>query len=361
MPVSGGRVASGVGTGAAVGTSILPGWGTAIGAAVGGIAGALSGDGGAAATEEAIKQGLAELEAMGIPPDLSGPIIYKELQKGGQLTPEMEGQVQEALFNPSSVQDNAQTRAQLTGALANIQAKAFGGLSPEQMANQQKLLQQVDANTQAQFKGILQGQAARGQSGSGDTLASMLSAAQGGAQQGSQNALQIGAQGSQMQNQAMKDYLAGITSLRGADDTRNTSNAQLQQQANMYKAQNAQSRAARSVNAANTAQQYNLSRENYANDYNTNVQNQELLRQQNAKRQAYIDHMNAVNGKLAAQSGYGGQMANNSNQAFNNTMQGIGTIGSAIGQYKNSGGFNSGGDDDDGWTGFTADRSAGSY
>ena len=336
MPVSGSRVVSGAGTGAAAGTAILPGWGTAIGAVVGGIAGALSGDGGAQAAQDAMQAGMAKLAALGIPPDLSGPIIYQQLQAGGQLTPQMEAVAQQELFNPAQVKDNAQTRTQLTSALQGIQGKAFGGLSPEQMANMQKLLQQTGAQTQSQIKGVLQAEQARGGGNAGNTLASMLQAAQGGSQQGSENAISIGAQGANAQNQALKDYLAGIGNLRSADTARDTTNATLQQQADMWKAQNASSRQARNVGAQNQAQQYNLGRQNQVNDYNAQMTNQELLREQEAKRQAYLDKMNYIMATTNMATGNANQIANNNNQAWNSTTQGVVGIANAYGQNQNN-------------------------
>ena len=203
---------SGAGTGAMIGTAIGP-EGTVIGAGVGAIAGGLAGalsGGGDNGQQAAIDNMIAQYNAVGMPPNISAPIIYQQMQVAGQMTPQLEQYLQSAQLAPSSVTDNAQTRAQLTGALQGIQANAFGGLNPQQMANQQQLMQQVNANTQAGTNAALQSAAMRGQSGGGNQLAGMLAAAQGGAQQNSNNALQIGAQGSQMQNQAMQQYLSGL-------------------------------------------------------------------------------------------------------------------------------------------------------
>lgn len=340
---SGGRIASGAltgaGSGAAIGTALGgPGIGTAIGAGAGILGGLLSGDDGSDQAREAIQKAIAQYDALGMPPDLSGPIIYQQLQAGGRLTPQMEGILNEELTNVSTVQDNPNTRNDLTSALSQIRAKTFGGLSPEQMANQQKLLQQVGAQTQSQIKGAQNTQAAQGKSGSGDALAAMLSAAQGGAQQGSQNALQIGAQGANAQDSALRDYLQGIGALRASDTGREQFNASAQNTANQYKLQNSASRQARNVASSNQGQEYNLNRQNQVNDYNTQMGNQELLREQEAKRQHWLDQLALAQGKANAYTGQAGmytQMANNSNQNWNSMLQGAGTVAGGIAQGVN--------------------------
>jgi hypothetical protein len=330
---------SGAGSGAAIGTAFGPGIGTAIGAGVGGIAGLVSGilqsSSNADQAQQNINNALAQLTAVGTPPNISAPLVLKELQSQGALTPELESYLQQATVNPSVVTDNAQTRSQLTGALQGIQAQAFGGLTPQQMANQQQLLQQTNANTQSQIQAANQSAAMRGQSGSGSQLAGMLSAIQGGAQQNSNNALQVGAQGAQAQQSAMGQYLSGLQNLRGADVSQQTTNAQLAQQANMYNAQNAAARQNYNTTAANQANQANWANQNYMNQYNTQAANQEQQRQVAAQQQQWQDQLSLAQSKANAYTGAAqtqAGMANNQNQAFNTALQGVGTAAGGIAQ-----------------------------
>lgn len=336
MAVSSGRTASGAMTGAATGLAVGGPWGAAIGGVAGGIAGLLSGDGGEEALQRAMAEGIAQLDALGLPPDQSAPLIYRQLQVGGHLTPQMEGQVQEELFNASKVYDNKKTRADLESALQGQRSKAFGGINLEQLANQQRLLQQSGAVTQSQIKGLLQAQQQRGQSGSGDVFAAMLNSVANGAQQNSQNALQIGAQNSQSQDAALRDYLTGLGALRQSDSQRDQFNASAQNTHNQFLATNSLSRQRQNVNALNNAQELNLNRQQNVNDKNTMMAHQELLRQQEAKRNFWNDRMNYINSRTGMQVGQLQNQVNNSNQNFNNITQGVGQIGAAVGQYMNN-------------------------
>jgi len=336
-----GNTGKGIGTGVGAGAGAIIGGpaGALIGAGIGGGIGGLFDDSG----EEArawMQKALAEYESLGLPPDLSGPIIYQQLQAGGLLTPAMESALNEEVFNASSIQDNQETRADLTAGLNQIRSKAFGsGYNPEQMAMMQKAQQQANANTQSQLRGILQGQAARGQSGAGDSLAAMLNANQQGAQQLSNNALQIGAQGMNAQDAALRDYLTGMGALRSSDQSREQYNAGAQQAANMYKAQNASARQARNVASMNQGNQLNWNRQNSTNDYNTQMANQEKLRQQEAKRAYWNDRLALAQAKGGAYSGMAGQaqqQANNQNQNYNNIFQGLTSMGGSLSQNPNN-------------------------
>jgi hypothetical protein len=329
-----GMAGKGIGTGVGAGAGAIIGGpaGALIGAGIGGGIGGLFDDSGAEAREMMAKA-LAEYEAIGIPPDLSGPIILQQLQKGGMLTPQLEGVLKEEMFNASTVSDNADTRKDMTGALAQIRSKTFGGLSPQQMSNMQQLTDKVGAQNQSFIKGGLNTLAQQGKVGGGDFLASILGGGQNSSQLASRTAVDIGAAGANAQDQALRDYLTGIGALRSSDDRRNEYNATARQAADIYKSQNASSRQARNVNTSNNANQMNWNRSNEVNDVNTRMNNAELLRQQQAKRDFWNDKYKLAAGKAGAYTGQAQnemQMANNQNQNWNQIFQGLTSAGGAI-------------------------------
>ena len=325
---------SGAATGAAAGTAIAPGLGTGIGAGAGLALGLFQSSDNADQAQANIQNALAQYTNLGVPPNEAMPLILQQLQVGGKLTPAYE----QALSNvgASNVQENPADRQSMLATLSTLRGMTQGGLNPEQVANAQKLQNQTNANTTANIQGLLQRQAQQGQSGSGSTLAAELNAVQNGAQNQSQGAAQIGAQGFQAQQDAIKQLMSGQSNLRQQDIGEATTNAQLQQQAALYNAQNSAARQARNVANENSANQANWGRQNQVGDTNALMANQEQIREANAAQQNWEDQLQAANAKASAYTGAAGaygQMANNQNQNFNQTLQGLGTIGTA---YANS-------------------------
>lgn len=285
------------------------------------------------------QQGADQITGMGLPPDQAKALIYQQLQAGGHLTPELEHSLAEENFVPSQVTANTQDTSQLQNTLNALKAQSQGGLTAEQMANQQRLLGQTNATTQGQMQRLLQQQQEQGKSDSGSRIAAQLEAMQGGAQQNSQNALQIGAQGQNAQAQALAQLLSGQQQLRAQNIQTAQQNAQMAQQANIFKAQNSGARQARNVASGNAADQYNLNRTNYVNDVNTQMANQEQLRQQQAQRQYWLDQLAQNQAKANALNGQASNVmaaANNTQQSWQNLGQGVGAVGTAYGQYQNN-------------------------
>ena len=321
--------------GAMTGTPV----GVAIGAVVGFAAGMLSGDDNSEQAAANMQKALATLDAVGIPPDLAKPLLLQHLQQAGKLSPVYEAALTSDNFTPAQIQENPQTRTDLTSGLANLKAESQGGLNPEQLAAAHELFNKVNANTQAQMKGALQSQEMQGKAGSGDTLAAQLNAQQQGAQNLTEGAGNIGAANFKAQQQALQDYISGTGNLRSQDLSKLTSNAQLQQQADMWKANNASSRQARNVASTNTANAANWNQDNAQNMYNTTLDNNELARQRAAQQQEWEDKMQLAAARANAYTGQAGfdmQQAQNSNQAWNNVTQGVTGAAGAYGQYKNN-------------------------
>lgn len=336
---SAGKLIGSTGTGAAAGAAFGP-MGAGIGAGAGLLAGILFGDDDNSEQAQAnLQKAIAQYDQMGVPPDESMPLILQQLKVSGKLTPAYEQALSSENFAPSQINESPEDRQNLMSTLSVLKGMTQGGLNPEQMANAQRLKQQVNANTTSQIQGLLQRQAQQGKGNAGDTLAAQLNAVQSGAQNESQGAADIGAQGFRAQRDALQQLLSGQSGLRSQDIGKATTNAQLQQQANLFKAQNSASRQARNVADTNMSNQANWGRENQVGDTNTLMANQEQARESAAREQNWRDQLALAQGKANAYTGAAGAygtMANNSNQNFNQALQGVGTLATAYGQYSNN-------------------------
>lgn len=325
--------------GAAIGTAIAPGVGTAIGGGLGFIGGMLSGDDNAEQAHANLQKAIAQFDAIGIPPDLSGPIIYQQLQAGGRLTPAYQHALASENFAPATIQEQPEDRQNLVATLSALKGMSQGGFNPEQVAAQQQAYNKNNANTQSLINSILNNQAQRGQLNSGDAIAAKLNGVQNGSQNLSQNASDLGANNYKAQMGALQQLMSGQGNLRSQDINVASQNADVMNTANYFKAKNAASRQAANVGAENTANQANWQRQNQTSDYNTQLGNQELLRQQEAKRQNWLDQLSLAQGKANAYTGASNayaNMAGNSNQGWNTLMQGLTSAAGAYNQNQNN-------------------------
>lgn len=332
---------SGAGSGAAIGTA-LPGLGTGLGAAIGGgvglIGGLLSGDDGSEQMRAMMEKAIAELDALGYPPDLSGPIIYQRLGEAGMLTPKMESVLNEELTKAVVYNEDPSNRSNMTSALNQIRAQTFG-FTPEQAAQMRMAQQKANAAVQSNNAAIMQAQAQQGKAGAGDALAARLLGAQAGGQQLSNDALQIGANASEMQREALNQYLSGSDKLRQTDAQIGQFNVNAKNTAQKFAAQNSADVQQRNMDRLNAAQlaKYNIDNQRY--ESNINRENAEKLRQRNEIGNLWDRRLGLAKVKADVYTGQAdkyGQMAQNSNQNFNNILQGVTSAAGAYAQAKNN-------------------------
>lgn len=321
--------AAGMGIGAAVGGPL--------GAMLGGSAGSLIGGLFGSSNDDQVKQ--LEQEAGEIynkfgPVDLSNPIIYQQFKSAGLLSPTMVQAVDSSIANKQiNVQVNPQDRAQEQASLAQMQQLGNTGLSSGDIAAARQLFNQSGANTQAKQNQILQQAQMRGQGGSGNTLAAMLLQNQAAGQQESDNAGQLAQQASSARRQALSNVASQQQAIQGQDYQQamaNNQNAMAQWQMLFN---NSQSRNAANAQSQNQANLYNVQNNQNISNQNTAQGNQELLREENAKRQYWQDQLSQANSQANAYSGYANQLSGQdqrSAQAAQNVAGGIGQIGSSI-------------------------------
>ena len=170
---------------------------------IGGLFGSSSAKKAAAARAQAAAQALAELNKLGLPPDLSKEIIYRQFESQGELTPELEQEIELAASQTAQIKEDPSLRANQMEALNMLSQASRGGLRAEDRAAYNELRSKVQRDSEAKRQQILQQMAARGQAGSGAELMAQLQSAQAAADESSAGADRLAAEASQRALQAL--------------------------------------------------------------------------------------------------------------------------------------------------------------
>lgn len=315
----------------------------AIGAVAAPVIGGLMGNAAAsksrAQQKAMIKKAIQELEKLGVPPDLSSPLILQNFESAGLYTPEMEQDLNDSVSESEvgKITEDSSLRDAQKSALTTMQQRAKVGLSAEDRAALNQVRQQVQQDSQAKQSQILQEMQARGQGGGGAELAARLTAGQAGADRASSASDTLMAQAQERALQALGQSANLAGEVRGQDFNVANTKASALDERNRFLAQNSISRQTRNVGAMNTAEQQNLANKQSIMSANTQQANAESLRQRN-EQGAFFDRKAQLAGqKAAAQVGAAGQYANMGNQQagmFAGIGNAVGTGLGAIAQYQ---------------------------
>lgn len=285
------------------------------------------------AAQQALQRGMYELEAIGMPPDLSKRIIFQEFQQMGVLTPELEQDIDLAESQVSLITEDPELRDAQMDALRGIQERGRVGLGPEERLALSEIRSEIGAETEAKRQQILQNFAARGQGGSGAEFIAAMQASQAGAEEASRAGDRLGAMASQSALQALSEGGRLSGQIRQQDFGVAQAKGEAADRFSLAEFNAANQRQARNIGALNQAQAANLAQTQKTADMNVAQENQERLRMEQAKRDYWQDRL----ARASAFAGVGGQAARGYNQAAQQQAQmwqGIGTgIGSGFGAY----------------------------
>jgi len=218
-------------------------------------------------------------------------------------TPELEQEADLAASKVSQIQEAPELRDAQMQALRSIQQRASGGLTPEDRAVFEKMRSGVRSDTRGKERQIISELAQRGQAGAGAELAARLQASQSGADQASEQGMDIAAAASRNALQAAAQSGALSGNIRSQDFDVNQAKAAAEDERNRMLFQNSTALRARNVGAKNTAQQQNLSERQRLSDINTQMSNTERQRQSDAQRQYWSDKLALANVKNATKTG----------------------------------------------------------
>lgn len=288
--------------------------------------------------ERAMREALAIIDSTGAPPDLSQKIIMQKFEQAGLLTPEVEQAITAGVSEASKVQEDSALREAQTSALQALQERGRLGLSAEDRAAFNKLRSEANRVAEGKRQQILQNFAARGQGGSGAELIAALTA-------GQDSVNQLSEQGDRIAAEASRNALEAITrggtlggQIRAQDFDVNTAKARAADEMRKFDIANRIGTQQRNVDRTNQSEQFNLSNLQRINDANTQMQNQELLRQNEAKRQRWLDQLNLNTAKANAMTGqasqaerFGQSNAQGTASTWGGIGQGIGAIGTYLG------------------------------
>lgn len=345
--ISGGL--SGAATGAALGGPV----GAGIGGAIGVLGGLFGGDDHSDEIDALRKEAAGLYDKFG-PVDLSNPITFKQFQQAGLISPQMVQAINLENDKKLELQENPENREGQQKSLNALKQLSQTGLGPEDLAAFRQLQSKVGGDEEAKRKQILQSSQMRGQGGGGgDALASQLMSAQSSAQNASAEADRMAASAASARREALSNLFTGQSQVRGQDFNTANANNQNELLRRQFLDQNAVARQNANVQAQNQANLYNTNRQQNVNDQNTSVGNQELLREQNAKRQYWADQMAHANARAGALTGQANALAGqdaNSAQGMQNIFSGVGQLGSTISSMNGGkplfgGGGSSGGGD----------------
>jgi hypothetical protein len=323
------NVIGSAGSGAAAGASIAGPIGAAVGGIIGGIAGFFGGGSQRRKAEELLQKALAEIEAVGAPPDLSREIILETFKQEGMYVPELEQEVDLALSKVSQIKENPELRDAQMQALRQIQERAEGGLAPEDRAALEKVKAQVAGQVRGQEQSILQEMQQRGQAGSGSELAARLLAGQAGAQRASDAGIDIAGQASRAALEAAARAGSMSGDIRRQDFDVDKTKASAEDERNRFLFENSTALRGRNVAARNLAQQQNLSERQRISDINTGMTNAERQRQADAQRKYWEDKLKYAQSKTDLMTNQSNQKLKNAaevGQSYKDIGTGIGTV-----------------------------------
>jgi hypothetical protein len=300
---------------------------------VGGLVGNLMGAGDRNTQRRMMAAALNELNALGVPPDLSREILFKEFERAGIYTPQLEEDVKLAESEVGKIQEDPALKQQQVKALQQMQQRAQVGLSAEDRAALNQVRSQTQRDSEAKRQQILQQMQARGMGGSGAELMAQLQASQGASDQAAEGSDRLMAQAQQRAMEALRASGAMAGDIRqqdfGVEQTRASARDQLEQ----MKAQNSIARQRANVDRLNQGQMVNLQEQQRIQDANTQLSNAEKLRMRQAEGEFFDRKANLATTKanaMTGQAGFYGQQAQQTQNMMAGIGSGLGTAGGAI-------------------------------
>lgn len=303
---------------------------------VGGLMGNIMSAGDRRQAKKMMKQAYEELKKVGLPPDLSAPLILQEFQKAGILTPELEEDLTLARSEFESIQEDPELRDTQLEALNRFKQQTKGGLAGDERAALAEIQKTLAQEAEGKRQQILLDSQRRGMGGSGAELIAQLQGAQAADDRASTQGNELMKLIAERVRSGAND-MAGLSgTMRDQDYTRARDRAAAIDARNQFQYTNSMARNARNVDRTNLANAANLENAQRIKDANVTMANQEQLRQRNEKG-AYWDRKLGYGQSLAnARLGQAGQYqaaADRTAGMFSGLGQGVGQGLSAYAKY----------------------------
>jgi len=287
--------------------------------------------------QQAYQQALAEINAIGAPPDLSREILLQRFEQVGVLTPELEEAVNLEAPKVAAIKEAPELREAQMTALQLLGERAKTGFSAEDRAALAQIQLQQARDTEAKRQQILQSFQQRGLGGAGAELASQLQAASAGAAQAGEEGLKLQAQAQRAALEAAMQSGQLGTQVRGQEFDIARTKAGAEDQAAMARFNEAVARQQRNVATRMGVQERNLGTRQRIAELNVAQANAELQRQRAAEGQEYEFAFRRAQARAAAQQGMGGvyqQQAGQTAGMWSGLGSGVGQGLIAAGTYQ---------------------------
>lgn len=302
-------------------------------ALVGGIMGANSASKGRKQAAAAAAAAYAELQKIGLPPDLSREIILKQFQSEGILTPELEQDINIQASQLGQIKEDPALRGAQMEALNTLGQVSRSGLRAEDRAAFNELRARTQQDSEAKRQQILQQMQSQGMGSSGANLMAQLQSAQSADDQQSAGADRLAAEASRRALDAVSQRAQLAGGVRTQDFGVNEARARALDDRNQFLYANSASRQSANVAAQNQAAAANLQNKQRIADINTGQTNTESQRQNDAKRDYWQDNLSLAQSKAAALNNQG-QIAQQAGQAKANMYSGLASaVGQGIASY----------------------------
>jgi len=295
---------------------------------VGGAMGMFSASAGRKQAAAAAAAAYAELQKIGMPPDLSRELILKQFQSEGILTPELEQDINLQASQVAQIAEDPRLRGAQLEALNTLGQVSRSGLRAEDRGAFNELRAATQRDSEAKRQQILQQMQAQGMGSSGANLMAQLQSAQAAEDTQSAGADRLAAEASRraLDAVAQRANLAG--GVRSQDFSANETRSRALDDRNRFLYENSASRQRANIAAQNQAQGSNLANKQRLSEMNVGQANTETQRQNQAKRDYWQDQLSLAQAKANALNNQG-SMAQQSGQAQASMYGGL---GSAIGQ-----------------------------
>lgn len=337
-----GGTLSGAASGASAGAALGP-----YGALAGGVLGAGLGFFGSS-DENSDAQKAAEQAAfdlitrMDAPPKLAREILLRQFEQAGVLTPEVEQKIKE--IDPVQIKETAQNRQMQLEVANKYKSLSETGMSPEEYANINKLMNQAAQSQQMGQASILQRAQMEGRSGAGADIAAQLLSSQAGANREQQGMLDIGAQANARALEALAGYGRQAGVIREQDYRTEAKNTDVQNEFNRFSTTNQIEKEKRRVANENKAREYNTTRQQGVSDANVEQANAESQRQRKAEGTDYENLRRYTYDQAGAydrRAGQYGKAQEKSDAELKGTFDTLTKIGGGLKEGKDAGWFES--------------------
>ena len=264
---------------------------------IGGIVGNMMGSKDRKSAQAAMAAAMAELNAVGMPPDLSARVIQQQFQQQGIYSPELEEDINLAASKVSMIQEDQGLKDAQLGALSSMQEAGRTGFDAGSRSDMRASRMDIEEGVQGVLGQIEQQMAARGQAGSGSELAMKLQAAQEGERRASEESDRLAATASRNALAAIAQSGEMAGDMRAQDFDVNRARAGAEDEFSLQEWGQRNARQTRNVGAENIAQQANLAEKQRMADANVNLENTERQRMNQAKRDVWRDKLDLASAK----------------------------------------------------------------